>query len=161
MEYKIIVALDENNVIADSEKGIPWDVPQDYKHYKSVVEDKLTISGRKTFEAIPRYEGRRQIVLTNNRTWVSDYDNVSVSHSIDEAKDIAEKKPESCAYILGGEGVYREFLPDTNEMIISHIEGQYEGDVYFPKFNRDEWTVTKEKQYDDFVVRRYVRRDTV
>lgn len=158
MEYRVIVAMDENNVIADSTEGIPWRIAEDFNNYKSEVDGELTISGRRTFDEIPEYEGKKHIVLTRNRDWSSEYNNVIVCHSIEEAKNIAERQPEERAYVLGGQNIYSSFLPDVDKMIISHIEGTYEGDIYFPQFDLDNWSVQKTEEYSQFELRRYSRK---
>lgn len=158
--YTQIVAISENYVIAD-ENGIPWKIKEDLKHYKETVKDSIVISGRVTFERITDYEGREHIVLSRNEDW--EYDSDSVHHAIDveEAMEIASAlgSEDECVYVIGGENVYREFLDIADEMVISHINGEYEGTRYFPKFDEVNWDIVDvDDSYDEFTIKRYHRK---
>ena len=54
---------------------------------------------------------------------------------------------EEKVWVIGGGSVYEQFLPLADELHISWIEGDYEGDVYFPTVDWDRWrSVSKEKR---------------
>lgn len=147
-----IAAVSENNIIAD-ENGIPWDFPADSKHYISTVKDGITISGRKTYESgYSGATGEHQVVLTRNKNWESDYENVHKANNIEESIKIANElaNNKQNIYIIGGENVYRGFLDICDEMIISHIPGVYDGSVSYPEFNESEWKVSKKRLFEDF-----------
>ena len=41
--------------------------------------------------------------------------------------------------ICGGASIYRQFLPLADRMYLTLIEGDFNGDAFFPEFNRDDW----------------------
>lgn len=161
MKIALIAALDENRVIGN-DGGIPWHIPEDLEHYKNTVSDRVVISGRVTFEGIPgRYQGRQHIVLSRDESWNRDIDEVHHAQNVEEAVDIAENlaSEEEYVYVIGGENVYREFLPMADKMVLSHIEGEHTGDTYYPQFSSDEWEVSDVTQYEKFSVKEYNRKN--
>jgi len=61
----IIAALDENNAIG-RQGGLPWDLPEDLKHFRRVTMGRPVIMGRRTWESIGRpLPGRLVIVWTS------------------------------------------------------------------------------------------------
>jgi dihydrofolate reductase len=157
VEFVIIAALSNNNIIAD-ESGIPWDLPNDLEHYKSTVTDEVVISGRKTFEASGEI-AKKSIVLSNNENWNSNSDTVKHATSIEQAKKIAEEVSHNgVVYIVGGESVYNSFIDIADKMILSHVHRTVEGNTYFPKFDENNWNVFRKQPYDEFTIKYYKRR---
>lgn len=152
-KISMVAALSENYVIAD-EDGIPWDIPEDYKHYKSTVSDGIVIFGRETFESSSQ-TGEETIVLSTNEDWSHSDPNVHHARSVEESLHIARDLEPDTIYICGGERVYKAFLNMADEMILSHIEGSYEGTVYFPRFNEDDWNVVNVEERDEFEIKWY------
>lgn len=50
-------------------------------------------------------------------------------------------------------------MPYTDEMVISHIEGEYEGDTFFPNWNRDDFHITQRDKRDEFEAVWYKRKN--
>lgn len=158
-EFKAIVAISDNYVIAN-ENGIPWSIEKDYKHYKSTIKGNITISGRVTYEASgSKPSGKKQVVLTRNENWSSEYDSVYKANSIDESIEIANElaSDKQDIFVIGGENIYREFLEIYDKMIISHIKGEYNGNRYFPKFNKEDWNIIDKEEYDRFNIVYYAK----
>jgi len=65
---------------------------------------------------------------------------------------------DDAVYVLGGGGIYELFQPHLDEMVLSHVDGAYEGDTYYPEWDEEEWTVAAETAYDRFTLREWVRR---
>lgn len=155
-----IAAVSENYVIADDD-GIPWDIEKDMRHYMSKVRGNVTISGRRTFESInSTYVGEDQIVLTNNEDWEYDNNNVHKAHNIEDSIELANEIADDNQdiYVIGGESIYREFLDICDKMVISHIPGEYDGSVYYPKFEESNWDISKKILYENFTVIYYERK---
>ena len=50
------------------------------------------------------------------------------------------KKYSNSAYVIGGERVYRTFLPLADKMQITEIDVEITGgDAFFPKWRKDQW----------------------
>lgn len=65
----LILARADNGVIGD-DGALPWHLPADLRHFKSLTQGKPMIMGRKTFDSLPGLlPGRRHIVLTRDSDW--------------------------------------------------------------------------------------------
>ena len=61
-------------------------------------------------------------------------------------------------FICGGARVYTNTIKHAEEMIISHLNINAEGDKRFPKINLDKWEVKKTSNYKQFNVTHYCRK---
>jgi len=130
MNINIIVAHSRENVIGVN-NTIPWKLPSDLRNFKNITSGKIVVMGRKTFESIPDkfkpLPERRNVVLTRNRDWK--YDGVEVVHTIQEAIKLVDDDE---TFVIGGEAVYKTFLPFSTYLYISYVDVSVEGDAYFP-----------------------------
>ena len=99
---------------------------------------------------------RINIVVTRDKNYKAD--GCVVVNSVDEALKVAENSDE--IMIIGGEQIFREFLPIATKMYLTFIDKEFEGDVYFPEYNENEWKeVFREEHEEDGL--RYVFVDLV
>jgi dihydrofolate reductase len=61
-------------------------------------------------------------------------------------------------YVLGGGEIYELFQPRVDRMVLSHVDGAYDGDTRFPAWNESEWRVADETEYEGFTLREWTRR---
>ncbi len=76
--------------------------------------------------------------------------------------DVAAEEPPTAdaddpVYVLGGGAIYELFAPHVDRMALSHVDGAFDGDTYFPAWAADEWRVADETDYDRFTLREWVR----
>ena len=92
--------------------------------------------GRKTFESIGRpLPNRINIILTRDKNYK--LEGCLVVHSAEKALKAAKGSDE--VMVIGGEQIFKEFLPIANRMYLTFIDENFEGDTYFPKYNENEW----------------------
>ena len=65
---------------------------------------------------------------------------------------------DDAVYVLGGGTIYELFQPRVDRMVLSHVDGAYEGDTRFPAWDESEWRVADETEYEGFTLREWVRR---
>ncbi len=120
---------------------MPWHLPEDLAYFKRTTMGHTVVMGRKTFESIGRpLPGRTNVVITRNLDFRAPAE-VKVFHSLPEAIAVY---PDS--FVIGGAEIYRQALPLANELYITYIDAEYEGDVQFPRFDPAEWhEVSSEK----------------
>ena len=134
----IIVAASENGCIGE-DGGMPCYYPEDLKHFKNCTINNTVIMGRKTFASIGRPLSHRQSIVLSTRKAGEDkallkYKNyITVASSIKSALDCVSKHPRKC-FIIGGSNVYEQFLPIVDEIWLTRIPGQFNGDCYFPEW---------------------------
>ncbi|MBM3250707.1 MAG: dihydrofolate reductase [Candidatus Nealsonbacteria bacterium] len=131
----IIVAMGNGQVIGIN-NNLPWNLPADMEHFKKLTRGKPIIMGQKTFESIGKpLPGRRNIILTLDKNYQAP--GCLVVYSIEEALEKTREFEE--VMICGGASVYSQFIPLADRMYLTLIEGDFEGDAFFPEFDRSEW----------------------
>jgi dihydrofolate reductase len=157
MELISVAAVAENGVIGDDGE-LPWpSIPADKRQYRARIADAPVILGRVTFESmLDDLPGTHQIVLSRSQ---SSFDVETAHHAADveDAVAVAESLDAERAYVIGGSGIYDLFQPHVDRMVLSRIPGEYDGDSYFPDWNRDEWRLVDSTEYDEFTLEEWVR----
>ena len=160
MELITVAAVAENGVIGRNGE-LPWpSIPADKRQYRNRIADWPVILGRRTFDSIrDDLPGTAQVVLSRS---TSEYDLESAHHagSIEDAVATVESLGADRAYVIGGAGIYDLFQPVVDRMVLSRIPGEYDGDVYFPEWDANKWTVVDRTPYDDFILEEWVRERT-
>ena len=135
MRISLIFAMDRTGVIG-YEGDLPWHLPDDLKRFKEITMGKPIIMGRKTYDSIGQsLPGRRNIVMTRNRNFQAD--GCEVVYSIGEALTAAIDFDE--VMVIGGAVVFEGFLPMASRMYVTLLEAEFDGDVYFPNIDWEEW----------------------
>lgn len=153
----------ENRVIGKDGR-VPWHLPADMKHFKTLTTGHAVIMGRKTFDTLDRpLVNRRNIVVTRNRDYRAP--GAEVADSLDAALDVAKGDDE--IFIAGGEDIYRLALPRADRIYLTLVHATVEGDAHFPEFDTAEWELVDEERHERdarhafaFTFRRYERRRT-
>lgn len=142
----IIVATAHNNVIG-KDNGMPWHMPADLKHFKSITYGHPVIMGRKTFESVGKpLPGRDSIVISRQKDLSYDFDNVQVVHSFFDAVKAASDYQD--AFVIGGSNIYQLALPVAERIYLTRIDASPEGDTFFPEINMDLWKVVEEEKHE-------------
>lgn len=145
----LIAAMSKNRVIGLN-NAMPWHIPEELQHFKQITMGKPMIMGRKTFDSIGRrlLPGRKTIVLTTDQDLVGD--GFTVAHSVTEALQAAGAVDE--VMVVGGAGIYKQFLPLAQRLYLSIIPQEYTGDAFFPEFDQSQWRLVSEQQNPKFTV---------
>lgn len=130
-----VVAMAENRVIG-RDNALPWHLPADLAHFKKVTLGKPIIMGRKAHESIGRpLPGRHNIVMSRNPAYVAA--GCTVVHSLEKAIAAAGDVEEIA--VIGGEEIYRLFLPITDRIHLTIVHAELEGDTRFPPLSEADW----------------------
>jgi len=132
LSLKIIVAMTQGRVIG-KDNQMPWHIPEDLAHFKRITTGHSIIMGRKTYLPIGRaLPNRKNIVLSRDESFAGK--DLVVYHSLAEA--IAA---EPDAFIIGGAAIFEQALPLVDELYITHIEAEIDGDRKFPELDWQLW----------------------
>jgi len=135
----MVAARARNHVIGHHGK-IPWRIPADFAHFKSVTIGHPLILGRTTFEGIGTPLPQRQsIVLTRDPDW--SYDGVLVAANIEEALALAADLDDT-VNIGGGAAVYDVAMPYATHQILTEVQTEPIGDTHYPDFDEADWRET-------------------
>ncbi len=144
MIISIIAAMAKNRVIGRN-NYIPWKLPEDMKRFKELTTGKPVVMGRKTFESIGRpLPNRANIIVTRDKNYKAD--NCVVVHSAGEAIKAAKGNEE--VMIIGGAEIYKQFLPRADRLYLTLIDKEFEGDAYFPEFDKNEWEEVSREEHE-------------
>ena len=136
----IIVAVDDNNVIGKNNK-LPWYIPEDLEWFKSNTMGKPVIMGRKTHESIgKKLPGRLNAVISRDGNYKPLNNQIKMFISLQAAIEANSSADE--VIIIGGEQIYKEALPITSKIYYTHVMAKFDGDIYFPKLEINEWKST-------------------
>lgn len=153
-DVKLIVAMTKDKVIGKN-GNLPWYMPSDLKHFKSLTNDTNVLMGRTTFTSLHRINGlpnRKNIVLASSE--FNHGDSVSVFSNISDVIEfVSTSLYTNILYVIGGGMLYKSVLDAdiVNEMHISEIKGDYDGNTYFPSYDESKWELTHEEDKEDFL----------
>lgn len=147
MRVTLIAAMDEHGLIGQGDR-LPWHLPADLRHFKAHTLGKPVIMGRKTYEGLGRpLPGRSLIVLTRDLDYRPA--GVRVTHSLQEALEAAAEVAgaQGEAMVAGGANVYFQFLPRAERMLLTVVHGTFQGDAWFPAYDRRDWGIVFEERH--------------
>jgi dihydrofolate reductase len=155
----IIVAIAENGVIGKANGDLPWQVKEDFRHFKNTTLGYPIVMGRKSFEALGKpLKGRENIVVTRNKSLKYNFDELKIFHSLDSAIDYCRSLSKEKVFITGGGEIYKQAISFADEMIISHMKFEAEGEVKFPEFDINKWEIISKDEREKFVIVTYSRK---
>lgn len=161
MKVSLIAAVAANGVIGDDGR-VPWNYPEDLSHFKQTTVGHPVIMGRRTFETIYQQLGkplpqRHNIVLTHRPESLPEAP-VPVSSQSAALREAAEAST-TTAYVIGGGSVYDQFLPRSDELVLTELHASFEGDTDFPAVEWDRWRETDRDRREEFDIVTYARDD--
>jgi len=134
-EIVLVAAMGKNRVIG-IDGGMPWHLPADLKHFKTVTMGHPVVMGRRTFESIGKaLPGRRNVVLSRS---LDQPVGCEVAASLAEALRVLEPGP---VMVIGGGELYRTALPVASRMELTFIDTAPEGDTHFPDWHKAQWSL--------------------
>lgn len=138
LTINLVVAMARNGVIGAGNR-LPWRLPKDLAYFKAVTWGHPLLMGRKTFESIGRpLPGRESIVLTRNPDWHAE-GVVTVSSLQQGISEATKRTDKGQLMVIGGEQIYRQFLPLADRLYVTQVLAEVEGDAYFPAVDWDNW----------------------
>jgi dihydrofolate reductase len=150
-----VVAMSRNRVIGDHGK-IPWDEPEDRKHFIAVTTGHSVIMGRKTLESLRKpLKNRRNLVITHQAGYQKDGCEIfsTLGDAIAAAR-MADPEPR----IIGGSEIYAQALPLTTRIHLTIVDREYPGDAFFPALDERDWHETDRRVSGALIFRTLDRR---
>ena len=156
-EINVIVAMTKSRVIG-KDGTLPWHLPEDLKLFKAHTTGNIVIMGRKTFDSIGRpLPNRRNIVVSKS---IREEEKVSgvdyfpdLEHAIEAAQEGSGR-----IFIIGGASIYRQMIEKADRLYISLVDGEFEGDTYFPEIREDVWKVVATEPHTGFELKIYEKK---
>jgi dihydrofolate reductase len=122
-----IAAMAENRVIGKEGK-LPWHLPQDLKFFKRTTTGHAILFGKTTYEGLGRaLPDRINLVLSRSLEARADIQIIRSAEGV-QSLDLP------LIFICGGAEIYRQFFPVCEELLLTRVQGEYEGDTTLPPF---------------------------
>ena len=139
----LIAAVASNGVIGANGK-LPWHLPEDLQHFKHLTLGHPVIMGRRTWESLGKaLPGRENIVVTRSAGYEAP--GAAVASSFGAALALCAGEP--VAFVIGGQQLFVESLPIAAGLVLTEIARDYEGDTWFPEFDRSQWRETQREAH--------------
>ena len=152
----IIVPMTPSRIIGNNGK-LPWQkLDGDLPLFKENTLNTTLLMGRKTFDSLPGLLPRREHVVISSKN--KDYfpNEVKVFQELKQGLAYAKSREKQIS-VIGGEKIYQATLPLADNLYISHVKMEYQGNVHFPEVNWNDWYIEKEIEYQDFIFKTYIR----
>jgi dihydrofolate reductase len=161
-----LVAVSKNLVIG-VDNNLPWNLKADLAHFKKYTLDKIIIMGRKTYESIGRPLPNR-INYVVSRT-LNEIPGTVVFNSLENAISAAEQENikmnrDNEIVIIGGGHIFQETSESMNKLIITRVDCDIDGDIYYPEIDLTKWDLVETKSYKkdfendyDFTIEEYIK----
>jgi len=134
-EVIILAAVATKDRLIGHGMELPWHIPEDLKHFKNLTLGHPMLMGRRTFESLvlqmgKPLPGRRHLVVSGSKDF--QFEDVDVFRSVEAA--MAAAKGAEKLFICGGASMYARFLENADRMELTLVDGDYQGDVFFPPY---------------------------
>jgi dihydrofolate reductase len=149
--------------VIGADGGLPWHLPEDLALFRDLTMGATVVMGRRTWDSLPErfrpLPGRRNVVVTRNPAWHGE--GAERAGSLDEALRLVNGAER--VFVIGGGQLYAEALPRADELLLTEIEADVEGDTWFPGWEREDFDEVGREQHVsgsgvEFSFVTYVRR---
>jgi dihydrofolate reductase len=141
VRVSIIAAIARGGVIG-RDNGIPWRVPEDARHFRALTMGHPVVMGRRTWDSLPSpfrpLPDRRNVVLSRDPDWRAA--GAERAGSLDEALGLVADAPR--VFVIGGADVYAAALPIADDLLLTEIDADIDGDTVFPPFDATDFEET-------------------
>ena len=146
MRVSLVAAVARGGVIGRGGE-IPWRLPEDLARFRALTTGHAVVMGRKTWESLPErfrpLPGRRNVVVSRNPEWRAD--GAERAGSLEDALALLDGAER--VFVIGGGQLYAEALPYADELLLTEIDADAEGDTWFPAWERGEFEETGREQH--------------
>ena len=138
-ELVLIAAVARNGVIG-RDGALPWHLSADMAHFRDLTRGCPVIMGRRTWDSLsPRYRplpGRANIVVSRRAGWTAD--GAQAAPSLAAALRLAQVRLDASrrVFVIGGAQLYREAMPQADQLELTEVQAEVAGDAQFPFWDR-------------------------
>ena len=132
----LVWAMSENGVIGRG-NALPWRLPVDLHHFRSITMGHHILMGRRTYESFKRpLPGRTHVVVTRDPAYHA-APGVVVAPSLERALAALPAGRES--FVVGGANLYAQTLALATRLYVTFVHAHVEGDARFPDVDWSQW----------------------
>lgn len=136
----LLVAFSSNRTIG-RDGGLPWRLPTDLRRFRELTLGETVVMGRRTFESLPDafrpLPGRRNLVLSADPSYTP-----PGAEAFPDLRSALAACDGDC-FVIGGERAYRQALDVAQRVYATEIEGEVQGDAFFPQLSPSDWRAVR------------------
>ena len=160
MKIIIIAAIARTGVIGKTDGEMPWHVKEEFQHFKQTTLGSAVIMGRKTFETLGKpLKGRENIIVTRNKDFKLKFEETKICYSLEDSINFCKSKKYEKVFIIGGGEIYKQATLIADEMILSLMKFEANGEVRFPEIKSNTWQLVSTEDREKFEIKKYIRKD--
>jgi len=146
-----IVAVDRNGAIGKGGK-LPWHYSADMKFFKETTTGNACVMGYKTWLTLKKPLPHRLNIVLSRTADIEPQESLVVARDVDLVLAM-EKELTTDLYVIGGEQVYRAFLPHINRWLVTEVPLEVEGaDTFVPAGYLDGFKRTDSRTLEDELI---------
>ena len=144
-----LVAL-SNNFVIGVNNDLPWKLKRDLQHFRTYTQNKAIVMGRKTFESIGRpLPNRKNIVISSS---LESQKGLEIVPNLNQAIEVASQwNKDNLAVeeivLIGGGYVFEESKNIVNKLVLTRVECEIDGDVFYPQIDLSDWKETSRESF--------------
>jgi len=144
-----LVAL-SNNFVIGVNNDLPWKLKKDLQHFSAYTQNKAIVMGRKTYESIGRpLPNRKNIVISSS---LESQEDLEVVPNLNQAIEVASlwNKDNSAGeeiVLIGGGYVFEESKNIVNKLVLTRVECEINGDVFYPQIDLSDWKEISQESF--------------
>lgn len=141
MSLSLIAAVGENRELG-KRGGLCFRIPGDLRFFKRVTLGHPVFMGLVTWRSLPKK-------LPGREHYIAVFEEEDLPEDLHQVTDIfrfAEewKEKDEELFVIGGASIYRAMLPYCDKLYLTEVHaGDPEADVFFPEFDKSEYTAEK------------------
>ncbi|MFK7968174.1 MAG: dihydrofolate reductase [Rickettsiaceae bacterium] len=160
-----IMAVTEEGVIGKN-NSLPWNYPEELKHFRQITHEHTIVMGRKTYDSIPRNSLSNKKLIVFSRSSKTSDNNIIFVKSLHEYFDIINHLGESEKILMvGGAEIAHLFLRHKliSSFLLTRIHQLYSGDTYLDLKYFEGWSENILKSCPDYTIFQLInpRRDLI
>ncbi|MBN2267899.1 MAG: dihydrofolate reductase [Acholeplasmataceae bacterium] len=152
---KMIWAMDENHLIG---KGnlLPWHYPKDLEYFKQMTASIPVLMGDMTYQSLKSYYRKKPLPF--QKIYVANLEDAKYEDAtrIEDIHQFLKEFTEDIM-VIGGKTIYQLALPYADKLYITYVLKAYQGDVYFPHFDLNQFKLTWYKTEEQLIFSEYTR----
>lgn len=147
----LVVAHARNGVIG-ADGRLPWHLPEELKHFRTLTMGHAIVMGRRTWDSIgSALPGRRSIVVSRDAR--REFTGAERAASLEEAIATAARPGPDPAiatdevFVIGGAQVFDAAMPLADRAVVTEIDLEVDGDTYFDALDTRRWSVVERREH--------------
>ena len=142
-----IVAVDRNGAIGKGGK-LPWHYSADLKFFKETTTGSACVMGYKTWRTLKKPLPNRVNIVLSRQSEIEPQGSVLVVRDVESVLSLA-KDLKGDLFVIGGEQVYRSFLPHIERWIVTEVPLTIEdADAFVPENYLERFVLTESRSLE-------------